>query len=281
MGSLAERAVHQAVHAVLDADEKLASAVLDEENTINELQIEIDDRVVQLLALQQLMAADLRFVLAIARINNDLERMGDQAVNIAQSAQRIVRHPRVKPYVDLPRMGELAEKMMRDSLDSLVRRDVELARSVLSRDDQVDQLRDQIFRELLTYMMGDSSVVYPAFELILVAKNLERIADHATNVAEDVSTWSPEATFAILPPTGILLDHRPTRSRPVPPRRFGSRSDWIRVIRKLELKRHYPQAGSQLPSGRPPGDEPILGCECYRDISPIDLPMRHQLPSFH
>ena len=186
MGSLAERSVHQAVHAVLEADEKLALAVLTEENVINELQIEIDDRVVQLLALQQLMAADLRFVLAIARINNDLERIGDQAVNIAQSAQRIVRHPRVKPYVDLPRMGELAEKMMRDSLDSLVRRDVELARSVLSRDDQVDQLRDQIFRELLTYMMGDSSVVYPAFELILVAKNLERIADHATNVAEDV-----------------------------------------------------------------------------------------------
>jgi phosphate transport system protein len=186
MGNLAERSVHQGVHAVLEADEKLALAVLTEENVINELQIEIDDRVVQLLALQQLMAADLRFVLAIARINNDLERIGDQAVNIAQSAQRILRHPRVKPYVDLPRMGELAEKMMRDSLDSLVRRDVELARSVLARDDQVDQLRDQLFRELLTYMMGDSSVVFPAFELILVAKNLERIADHATNIAEDV-----------------------------------------------------------------------------------------------
>src|ERR1035437_7543266 len=97
MGSLAERAVHQGVRAVLEADEKLAHAVLDEENAINELQIEIDDRVVQLLALQQLMAADLRFVLAIARINNDLERIGDEAVNIAQSAQRIVRHPRVKP----------------------------------------------------------------------------------------------------------------------------------------------------------------------------------------
>jgi phosphate transport system protein len=186
MGNLAERSVHQGVHAVLEADEKLALAVLTEENVVNELQIEIDDRVVQLLALQQLMAADLRFVLAIARINNDLERIGDQAVNIAQSAQRILRHPRVKPYVDLPRMGELAEKMMRDSLDSLVRRDVELARSVLARDDQVDQLRDQLFRELLTYMMGDSSVVFPAFELILVAKNLERIADHATNIAEDV-----------------------------------------------------------------------------------------------
>jgi len=155
MGSLAERSVHQGVHAVLEADEKLALAVLDEENAINELQIEVDDRVVQLLALQQLMAADLRFVLAIARINNDLERIGDQAVNIAQSAQRILRHPRVKPYVDLPRMGELAEKMMRDSLDSLVRRDVELARSVLSRDDQVDQLRDQLFRGSVSRLRVD------------------------------------------------------------------------------------------------------------------------------
>ena len=175
MGSLADRAIHQAVQAVLDGDEEQGQAVLREETTINELQIEIDDRVVRMLALHQLMAADLRFVLAIARINNDLERIGDQAVNIAQSSLRIVRHPRVKPYVDLPRMGELAEKMMRDSLDSLVRRDVELARSVLARDDQVDQLRDQIFRELLSYMMGDSSVVFPAFELILVAKILSAL----------------------------------------------------------------------------------------------------------
>jgi phosphate transport system protein len=186
MGSLAERAVHQAIHAVLDSDEKFAQDVLNEENAINELQIEIDERVVQLLALQQLMAADLRFVLAAARINNDLERIGDQAVNIAQSAERIIRHPRVKPYVDLPRMSELAEGMVRDSLNAVVQRDVELARSVLVRDDQVDALRDQIFRELLSYMMGDSAVVFPAFELILVAKNIERIGDHATNIAEDV-----------------------------------------------------------------------------------------------
>ena len=186
MGSLAERAVHRSIHAVLESDEKQAQSVLEEENSINELQIEIDDRVVQLLALHQLMAADLRFVLAVSRINNDLERIGDQAVNIAQSAQRILRHPRVKPYVDLPRMSELAEQMVRDSLNAVVRRDVELAKSVLTRDDQVDQLRDQIFRELLTYMMGDSTVVIPAFELILVAKNLERIGDHATNIAEDV-----------------------------------------------------------------------------------------------
>jgi len=186
MGSLAERAVHQAVHAVLDSDEQLANRVLDEEGAINELQLEIDDRVVQLLALHQLMAMDLRFVLAVSRINNDLERIGDQAVNIAQGAQRILRHPRVKPYVDLPRMSEVAEEMMRESLNAVVRRDVELARKVLASDDKVDHYRDQIFRELLTYMMGDSSVVFAAFELILVAKNLERIGDHATNIAEDV-----------------------------------------------------------------------------------------------
>src|SRR5580700_12149900 len=186
MGSLSERAVHQAVHAVLDGQEPLAQAVLREESAINDLQIEIDDRVVQLLALHQLMAADLRFVLAVARINNDLERIGDQAVNVAQAALHILRHPRVKPYVDLPRMSELAEGMVRDSLNAVVRRDLILARSVLVRDDQVDNLRDQIFRELLSYMMGDSAVVFQAFELILVAKNLERVADHATNIAEDV-----------------------------------------------------------------------------------------------
>jgi len=186
MGGLAERAVHQAVHAVLEGDASLAQRVLDEENAINELQIEIDDRVVQLLALHQLMATDLRFALAVSRINSDLERIGDQAVNIAQSAQRILRHPRVKPYVDLPRMSELAEEMVRDSLNAVVRGDVKLARSVLTRDDTVDSLRDQIFRELLSYMMGDSSVVFPAFDLVLVAKNLERVADLATNIAEDV-----------------------------------------------------------------------------------------------
>jgi phosphate transport system protein len=186
MGSLAERAVHQAVQAVLDVEEHLAETVLEEENAINEMQLEIDDRVTRLLAQQQLVAVDLRFILAVSRINNDLERIGDQAVNIAQSALRILRHPQVKPYVDLPRMSEIAEGMVRDSLNALVRGDVDLARSVLARDDQVDLLRDQMFRELLTYMMENSAVVFPAFELILVAKNLERIGDHATNIAEDV-----------------------------------------------------------------------------------------------
>ncbi|MGH9774372.1 MAG: phosphate signaling complex protein PhoU [Candidatus Acidiferrales bacterium] len=186
MGSLSERAVHKSVQAVLEAKESLAEDVLEEENAINEMQIEIDDRVQQLLALQQPMAADLRFLLAVSRINNDLERIGDQAVNIAQSALRILRHPRVKPYVDLPRMSELAERMVRDSLTAVVNKDVELAKSVLERDDDVDHLRDQMFRELLSYMMENSAVIFPAFELILVAKNLERIGDHSTNIAEDV-----------------------------------------------------------------------------------------------
>lgn len=186
MGSLAERAVHQAVQAVLDVEEHLAEVVLNEEDAINEMQLEIDKRVTRMLAQQQLVAMDLRFILAVSRINNDLERIGDQAVNIAQSALRILRHPQVKPYVDLPRMSEIAEDMVRDSLDALVRGDQDLARSVLARDDQVDLLRDQMFRELLTYMMENSAVVFPAFELILVAKNLERVGDHATNIAEDV-----------------------------------------------------------------------------------------------
>ncbi|MGH9730543.1 MAG: phosphate signaling complex protein PhoU [Candidatus Acidiferrales bacterium] len=186
MAGLAERAVHQAVQAVFQKDEALATRVLDEEKAINEMQIEIDDRVMQLVALQQPMAVDLRFILSASRINNDLERIGDQAVNIAQSALRILRHPQVKPYVDLPRMSELAEGMVRDSLNALVNRDADLAKSVLIRDDEVDHLRDQIFRELLTYMMENSAVVFPAFELVLVTKNLERIGDHATNIAEDV-----------------------------------------------------------------------------------------------
>ena len=186
MAGLAERSVHQAVQAVFQKDEALANRVLEEEKAINEMQIEIDDRVMQLVALQQPMAVDLRFILSASRINNDLERIGDQAVNIAQSALRILRHPQVKPYVDLPRMSELAEGMVRDSLNALVHRDAELAKSVLIRDDEVDHLRDQIFRELLTYMMENSAVVFPAFELILITKNLERIGDHATNIAEDV-----------------------------------------------------------------------------------------------
>src|SRR5437660_8841021 len=147
MGSLAERAVHQSVHAVLESDERLAKRVLEEEDAINELQIEVDDRVVQLLALHQLMAVDLRFVLAVSRINNDLERIGDQGVNIGQASLRILRHPRVKPYVDLPRMTYVVEEMVRNALNAVVRRDVDLAQKVLPMDDQADKYRHKICPE--------------------------------------------------------------------------------------------------------------------------------------
>ena len=186
MAGLAEKSVHKAVQALFEKKEELANEVIEEENAINEMQIEIDERVISLLALQQPMAVDLRFILSVSRSNNDLERIGDQAVNIAQGVLRILRHPQVKPYVDLPRMSSLVEGMVHDSLNAVVHRDAELARSVLVRDDEVDHVRDQIFRELLTYMMENSAVIFPAFELVLVAKNLERIGDHATNIAEDV-----------------------------------------------------------------------------------------------
>lgn len=186
MAGLAEKSVHKAVQALFEKKEELAKEVIEEENAINEMQLEIDERVISLLALQQPLAVDLRFILSASRINNDLERIGDQAVNIAQGVLRILRHPQVKPYVDLPRMSTLVESMVRDSLNAVVHRDAELARSVLVRDDEVDHVRDQIFRELLTYMMENSAVIFPSFELVLVAKNLERIGDHATNIAEDV-----------------------------------------------------------------------------------------------
>jgi hypothetical protein len=136
------------------------------------MQIEIDERVTQLLALYQLVALDLRFVLAATRINAELERIGDQAVNIVQSAQRLLRHPRVNPLIDVPRMSEMAEKMVRDSLDAFVQGDVELAKTVLTRDDAVDSLRDQMFHELLAHMMENPSVILPTFQLVLGVEGL-------------------------------------------------------------------------------------------------------------
>lgn len=186
MGGLVEQAVHQSVRALLEADAALAQRVCVEEKAVNEAQIEIDEEVLRILALHQLMAADLRFALAVTRINADLERIGDQAVNVAESAIRMLRYPRVHLNVDLPRMTEAAAGMVHDSLDAFVRGDVDLAKSVLERDDTVDEMRDEMFKELLTYMMSNVSMVFPAFDLILVAKYLERIADHATNIAEDV-----------------------------------------------------------------------------------------------
>ena len=186
MGALVEERVHGAMQALMERRLDAAEAIVAGDVEVNELQIEIDDRCLKLLALQNPMASDLRLITAAMKINADLERIGDQAVNIAENAVKVAAVPPLRPMIDLPRMAELAETMTRDSLDAFVRRDANLARDILARDDEVDQLKDQIFRVLLTHMMADPGTIERALSLILVSRNLERIADHATNIAEDV-----------------------------------------------------------------------------------------------
>jgi phosphate transport system protein len=186
MGALVEQRVHQAVRGLVTRKRETILAVAGGDKEINELQIEIDDRCLKLLALQNPMASDLRLITAAMKINADLERIGDQAVNIAEYALRLINMPLLKPLIDIPRMAELAEAMVHDSLDAFVNKNTSLARDVLKRDDEVDDIKDQLFRELLTYMMADPSTIERALELILVSRSLERIADHATNIAEDV-----------------------------------------------------------------------------------------------
>jgi phosphate transport system protein len=186
MGGLAEERVREAVRGLMDRDGAALDAVLSGDQPINDLHIELDDRCFKLLALHQPMAADLRVIVAAVKINTDLERVGDLAVNIGEAGKRYLRHAPVKPLIDIPRMGELAQSMLRDALDAFVRRDLALAEAVLVQDDTLDALKTQIFRELLTYMLQDPATIEPALDLILISRHLERIGDHATNVAEDV-----------------------------------------------------------------------------------------------
>ena len=186
MGGLAEERVRSAVIGLSERDPDLVEQVLGGDEPINDLHIEVDDRCFKLLALHQPMAADLRAIVAAVKINTDLERVGDLAVNIAEAAKRYLQHPPVKPLIDIPRMGTMAQSMLRDSLDAFVRRDVALAEKVLAEDDVLDALKTQIFRELLTYMLQSPETIEPALDLILISRHLERIGDHATNVAEDV-----------------------------------------------------------------------------------------------
>ena len=186
MGGLAEEQVRLAVKALMERDRELIELTLHGDDPLNRLHIEIDGRCFRLLALHQPMATDLRAIVAAVKINTDLERVGDLAVNIAEAGLRCLRHPPVKPLIDLPRMGEMAQRMLRDALDAFVRRDIPLAEAVLAEDDRLDALKTQIFRELLTYMLQDPATIEPALDLILVSRHLERIGDHATNIAEDV-----------------------------------------------------------------------------------------------
>ena len=186
MGGMAEEEVRLAVKALVDGDQELVDRVLSGDEPVNALHIEIDSRCFTLLALHQPMAADLRAIVAAVKINTDLERVGDLAVNIAEAARRYLMHPPVKRLIDIPRMATIAQSMLRDALDAFVRRDTDLAQRVLDEDDKLDALKTQIFRELLTYMLQDPTTIEPALDLILVSRHLERIGDHANNVAEDV-----------------------------------------------------------------------------------------------
>jgi phosphate transport system protein len=186
MGGLAEERVRAALHGLVQRDAAIIQKILSGDEPINQLHIEVDNRCFRLLALHQPMATDLRAIVAAVKINTDLERVGDLAVNIAEASMRYISHPPVKQLIDIPQMGDIAQAMLRDSLDAYVKRDTELATKVLNEDDRLDSLKTQVFRDLLTHMLQNQSTVEPSLDLILVSRHLERIGDHATNIAEDV-----------------------------------------------------------------------------------------------
>jgi phosphate transport system protein len=203
MGGLAEERVRAAVDGLVKRDQDVIDQAIRDDEPINRLHIEIDERAFLLLALFQPMATDLRSIVAALKINTDLERVGDLAVNIAEAAKRYVTHPPVKQLIDIPRMAAIAQSMLRDALDSYVRRDTALAQSVLDRDDELDSLKTQVFRELLTYMLQDPTTVGPSLDLVLISRHLERIGDHATNIAEDVIFMVSAKDVRHLSPGGV------------------------------------------------------------------------------
>jgi phosphate transport system protein len=186
MGGLVEEMISGSMQSLLERDSAHAAVVIESDHQVDQLEKEIDEDCHTILARHQPTASDLRFLVAVMKISADLERMGDSAVNISQAALVLNQEPPLKPYIDLPRLAEIVREMVRDSLDSMVRRDAKLALDVCSRDDVVDGFYKQLFRELLTYMIEDPKNVSRALHLLLIARNLERIADHSTNVAEDV-----------------------------------------------------------------------------------------------
>lgn len=186
MGTQAERMVQAAVRSLVSHKKEGLETVFALEQEVNALQVEIDTKALDLMALHQPVASDLRLLVMTIKISSEVERIADQAVNIAENTQIYLEHPPLKPLIDLPMMSEAALQMLHKSLDAFIRRDVAEAQEVLKADDTVDALKNQIFRELLTYMMSDPKTIQRALCLILIARNLERIGDHATNVAEEV-----------------------------------------------------------------------------------------------
>jgi len=186
MGALAEDQVRRSMRALVERDDALAREVIERDQQVNAYDLEIDEKCVELIALHQPAASDLRFIMTASKIVIDLERIGDSCVNIAERTLELNEEPQLKPYIDLPRMAEKAEQMLKDSLDAFVSRDTSLASQVRERDSEVDALKDQVFREVLTYMMTDAKTIPRAIRLILISRFLERVADHATNIAEMV-----------------------------------------------------------------------------------------------
>jgi phosphate transport system protein len=186
MSGLVEDSIRSSVSAVVDHDSQVAEKVFENEVRINQLEISIDNIAIRLLALQQPVAVDLRFVTMSIKINNNLERMGDIAVNIAQRAISLLALPSAHPRIDITYMSKLAQDMIRNSIDAFLRRDADLAKKVLTSDDAVDDQRDEMYDVVLKYMEEDSSRIHPGIDYIFIARGLERLADHATNIAEDV-----------------------------------------------------------------------------------------------
>ena len=186
MAGLAEQTVGKAVKALVDRNTALAEGVIQEDAAINQLEVEIEETCLNLLARYQPEAKDLRTIAMVFKIVNDLERVGDEGVNIGERTLDLLKEPLLKPLIDIPKMAVLAQQMLRDSLDAFVNQDADLARAVCRRDDEVDHLNDQIYHELLIFMTQDPKTITRAIDLILVGRHLERVADHATNIAEDV-----------------------------------------------------------------------------------------------
>jgi len=186
MGGMVESAIHRSVRALLEQDRELAEEVIRDEPKINRMEMEIDGQVTRLLALRQPVARDLRLLTAALKINNDLERIGDLANHIAERSLSLMHHPLVKPMTDIPKMASLVQSMLLKCLEAFVNGDADLAHTVLLADAEVDQVRDGVYKELLEIMQRDPTVLTAAIDLIFIARNLERIGDHATNIAEDV-----------------------------------------------------------------------------------------------
>jgi len=186
MGGFIEKQIASALTALVERDDDLARVTIDRDHTVNRMDVDIDDLCIRLLALHQPTARDLRLITTGLKITTDMERIGDMAVNVCERAIELNREPTLKPFIDIPRMAEVAQQMLRESLDAFVRQDSDLALKVCRDDDIIDELNGQLFRELLSYMMEDPKTVSRSIRLLFISKYFERIADHATNIAEMV-----------------------------------------------------------------------------------------------